>query len=511
MDGGRRAAARIFWLVAGLHLLAWTVVPLLVQPVPPLDVIEMRYWGHQWQLGYHKHPPLPAWVAEGSALACGGHFWGVYLASQLGMVACLWAVWRLGRELLSPWLALLGACLLETLFWYTMCSVEYNNNVGMFPFWALAIFFFYRAIKTSCEAAPGVGPIGWWVATGVMLGLGMLSKYTMAVLAATVFLFLVLHPTARRTWRGVGPWLMIFVALAVFSPHLVWAIRHGMPSLGWASSRMPAGPGFLGHLLCPIVFVGSQLLVLGPMLLAIAPLTGLRWRLRRFEGSERFSRDFLLATTLGPFAIQVLMAGIGNVWILSAYGSQLWMFAGLTLLYCLELRPSAGAYRRAAICCGAIGVAFVVGSAIHGVATPYVVHQTLRTHCPSRALATRVHALWDGRFAGPLPVIAGDWWLAGNVAFYGPTIPVIYGGSDLNRVDMSGRITAWTDDEYLRRHGGIIVWNAATCDGDTVIRLRQRFPKAEFPRPISVAWQTGARIPPLRVGVAVVPPAGVPR
>ena len=62
----------------------------------------MHYWGHQWQLGYHKHPPLPAWIAEAAAVGCGGHFWGVYLVSQLGIVACLWAVWRLGRDSAAP-------------------------------------------------------------------------------------------------------------------------------------------------------------------------------------------------------------------------------------------------------------------------------------------------------------------------------------------------------------------------------------------------------------------------
>ena len=224
VDRQSRAAARAFWLLAGLHLALWTLVPLMVQPVAPLDVVEMRYWGHQWQLGYHKHPPLPAWIAEAAAVACGGHFWGVYLVSQLGIVACLWAVWRLGRDILPPWLAFLGACLMETSYWYTLGTVEYNNNVGMFPFWAMAILFLYQALKVeaaSCRftgasetAASGhttrqdaastrsaSGCVRWWLAVGAMLGLAMLCKYSAAVLAATIFLFLVAHPAARRTWR----------------------------------------------------------------------------------------------------------------------------------------------------------------------------------------------------------------------------------------------------------------------------------------------------------------------
>ncbi len=332
--------------------------------------MRWRYWGHQWQLGYHKHPPLPAWIAEAAAVACGGHFWGVYLASQLGIVACLWAVWRLGRDILPPWLAFLGACLMECSFWYTLGTVEYNNNVAMFPFWALAILFLYRALKVeaaSCRFTPepenGVSAdmtrqdaasTGAWLAAGAMLGLAMLCKYSAAVLAATIFLFLVAHPAARRTWRRPGPYLMILAAVLVFSPHLVWAMMHGMPSLSYAASRTPAGPVPLGHLLCPLEFIASQLLVLLPTFIAIVPLAGFRWRLRPLEAcgagvspaqaggtpAPQFPRDFLLAMTLGPFAIQLALAAVFNIRLLNTYGSQFWMFAGLALLYCLAVRPT---------------------------------------------------------------------------------------------------------------------------------------------------------------------------
>ena len=300
---------------------------------------------------------------------------------------------------------------------------------------------------------------------------------------------------------------MILVAVLLFSPHLVWAIVHGLPSVDYAASRTPGGPVPWGYLLCPLEFIGSQLLVLLPTGIAMVPLAGFRWRLRPLEAAERLPRDFLLAMTLGPFALQLVLAGLLNIWLLNTYGSQLWMFAGLTLLYCLAVRPTARAIRHTWIRCAVIGGIFLVAGAVHNVAEPYATGVPLRIHCPSSALAAKVHQAWNRRYGRPLPVVAGDWWLAGNIAFYGPTIPVIYGSSDFNQLDMSPRSSAWTDDDYLQRHGGVVVWNADTCLGDPRSEVRRRFPTAKFLEPVSVPWQTGADIPPLRVGVALIPPS----
>ncbi|MEN6450719.1 MAG: glycosyltransferase family 39 protein [Thermoguttaceae bacterium] len=528
-DRAAKNAARAFWLLAGLHLVLWTVVPLVVQPAAPLDMVEMRYWGHQWQLGYHKHPPLPGWIAEASAVAAGGHFWGVYLASQLGIVACLWAVWRLGREILPPWLAFLGAFLMETSFWYTIASVEYNNNVAMFPFWALAILFLYRAIEN--------GSLRWWLATGAMIGLAMLCKYTAGLLALTIFVFLVAHPTARHCWRRPGPYLMILVAVLLFAPHVVWAAVHHFPSLSYAASRTHGGPKPWGHLLCPLVFTAEQLLVLIPTAIAIIPLAGFVWRLRKLEPAERFPRSFLLAMILGPFAIQTVLAGVCNVWLLNAYGSQFWMFTGPALLYCLAIRDRGGqshfrggdacscgnpshaakigtvpSERLRAACftgirCAVIGCIMLVAGAVHNLVEPYATGVALRIHCPSAELAAHVHDVWNRRYSRPLPVVAGDWWLAANIAFAGPSVPVIYGSSEFNWLDMSPRSSEWTDDAWLKRHGGILVWNLRDCRGDPRGEIRRRFPQAEILEPFSIPWKTGAKIPTLLVGIAVVPPS----
>jgi 4-amino-4-deoxy-L-arabinose transferase-like glycosyltransferase len=493
-----RSAGRLFWLLVAIHVVVWTVISTLAQPSAPLDTIEMRYLGQQWQFGYHKHPPLPAWIAEAAAECCGGHFWGVYLATQLGMAAAFWAVWRLGSELLAPRLALLGVCLLECSYYYTFTTAEFNNNVAMFPYWALAVLFFYWALTSGKNCH--------WIAAGVSLGLCLMCKYSAAMLVAAMLLFMFLNPKARRAWLRPGPYLTTVAAALVFLPHIVWVVGRGFPTLDYAASRSHAGPAVIGHLLCPLEFVGSQLLVLLPTAWAILPLAGVRWRLRPIAADERFQRDFLVAMVLGPFALHLLAAGLSNRWLLSAYGSQLWMFTGVLLLFCLTLRPKQTAVRRCLVRCLVMGVVFAVGLVVYSVTTPYLFNIALRIHCPSRALAAQVHGLWTQRYGQPLPIVAGDWWLASHIAQYGPDHPIVYGGSDLNRLDMGPGCSPWCSDEQLRSRGGIILWDAAACRDSPRKDLKARFPSAEFPKPLSIPWRTGAKIAPLRVGIAIIPP-----
>ena len=75
----------------------------------------------------------------------------------------------------------------------------------------------------------------WFLAVGAAIGLGMLTKYTMAFLATAIAVGVVLTP-ARRYLRS--PWLWSGVALAVviFLPNLLWQIRHNFASLQFLQS-----------------------------------------------------------------------------------------------------------------------------------------------------------------------------------------------------------------------------------------------------------------------------------
>ena len=106
-------------------------------------------------------------------------------------------------------------------------------------------------------------------------------------------------------------------------------------------------------------------------------------------------------------------------------------------------------------------------------------------------------------------MVAGDWWLASLAALDSPRRPHIYGGSDLNALDMGQKETDLFSDGDFLASGGVLVWDAKV-HGPKPAELARRFPTARFLKPVRLPYQTGAGIAPLKLGLAVVP-TGTPR
>lgn len=488
-----------FWLLAATHLVVWTLARCLAQPNAPMDVVEMAYLGHEWQLGYANHPPLAAWLTEAALALTGGSVWGVHLVSQLAMVTCLWAAWHLGRAMLTPGAALLGAALLECCLYYHFTTTEVNNNVALYPFWALATLFFYRALET--------GAARHWIATGACLGTGLWAKYSMAVLLVPMVAFMLVNPAARRRWSTRGPGLALLAALVVFAPHLYWAGQQHFPGLQWALERTRAGEEPGRRLLNALWFARDQLPALVPMVAVLVPLTGIPWRLRRLDADARAKRAFLVAMGLGPFAAQLVLALALDLKLRSMYGSYLWTFTGVLLLFSLVLRPETARWRSAAVGCAVVGGAMVVAAILYDTTWPYVRGKPMSIHFPGREAAARIGAAWRERTDRPLRIVGGEWWLAANVAFYSrPRLHVYGGGPYAGHAIPSARDNPWTGDETLLQQGGILLWNPDRQEPNVVEILCGRFPTLELLDPLTLGWQTGAPVPPLRVTVALVPP-----
>ena len=95
-------------------------------------------------------------------------------------------------------------------------------------FWSVLIaYLVIRVLKTEDPR--------WWLAIGVVIGLGMMTKYTMVFFAVGVAGGILLTD-ARRYLKS--PWLWGGAALAVllFVPNLIWQIQHNFISLEFLSS-----------------------------------------------------------------------------------------------------------------------------------------------------------------------------------------------------------------------------------------------------------------------------------
>jgi len=114
----------------------------------------------------------------------------------------------------------------------------------------------------------------WWVPVGAVIGLGMMTKYTMAFfvtgLVAGLLVTGLSEKNIRRHLRSPWLWGGVALSLLIFLPNLVWQIRHSFISLDFLRHihTRDVGQGrtrdFLPQqlyvcvstFLCPLVFMG---------------------------------------------------------------------------------------------------------------------------------------------------------------------------------------------------------------------------------------------------------------
>lgn len=482
--------SRLFWTFLVVHVIVWTAVPAITESNAALDVVEMILWGHEWEWGYYKHPPLPAWIAEASVTLFGPLLWPIHLISQLCVAACFWAVWRLGRELLSPWPALTSAVLLEGCYYFQYTTIEFSNNLPAKACWAFGVLLLYWAITRNRYRD--------WAGLGAVIALSLLSKYDALLLALAMILFAIVHPRVRPLWRTPGPYLALSIAALMCLPHALWLVQHDLLTIDYIRQRSATEPALANHLVNPLRFLAAQGVAVSVMLALCVPVLGWRWRLSAVDDQTRFARTYLLALVLGPLLIAVLVSCFTGSRLRSMWGSPMFSYFGLMLLVTFETVRVERAFRRTIAGSAMVGGGCAMALAALNLWAPHFSGQASRIHYPGVSLAMEVERRWKTITDAPLTTIAGPWWHAGNVSLYASTRPTVY-------IEMSPKMSPWTSDERFRKEGGVIVWRTDVNQGSERDWLA-RFPEAILCQPIEVAWATGAKIPPLRLGMAMLPP-----
>jgi hypothetical protein len=94
--------------------------------------------------------------------------------------------------------------------------------------WSVLIAYFVIRLLRSEDPR-------WWLGIGATIGLGMMTKYTMAMFAAGV-VGGVLLTDARRYLKSPWLWGGVGLSLLAFLPNLIWQIQHNFISLDFLSS-----------------------------------------------------------------------------------------------------------------------------------------------------------------------------------------------------------------------------------------------------------------------------------
>lgn len=478
------------------HIAVWTALPVLFHPNAPLDVVEEVSWGRQWQLGYYKHPPLSAWLANIAYICAGGHLWGIFLLSQVAIAISWLAAWRVARVVVGDVRAFACVALLEGVIYYNLTSPEFNPNVLELALWPLIVWLAWRVLpRADRPGGTSVHPRSpWdWILLGFFAGLGLLAKYYTALLLLSLLSFFAIDRRAREVFKTAGPYIAAAVALVVFSPHLAWMANNGFVTIRYALQRTEAQKSPLTHFAYPASFASGQLVAVAGMLIGFAALFG--FARRSSERGDDSQRRFLAAVVWGPFLLTLIVAVALNWRLHSMWGTPLWTF--LPLLLAERKQPPLDLTRRKTAAVGAVlmalyGLVFVASL----VAEPYLYKQPRKALFPGREMAAQVTQTWHERTGEPLRYVVGNTWLVGNVAFYSSDRPSTFVDADLP-------LSPWVSLARLRESGAVIVWDEPKMPA----AYAAMFPQAEEQPALRLRWHTRAPVPDVVIHYAIVPPA----
>lgn len=475
---GLPATAAGFLLV---YVLAWTVLPALLSPSLPLDVVEGITWGHEWQWGYYKHPPLPAWLLYPAFRALG--WYGPYLVSQLCILLALAYVYRMAREFMDAPRAWLAAALPYTIYYYTWPTLEFNHNIAQIPVWAALAWHTHRAVRR--------GRPGDWMWLGVWGGIGVLAKYSTGVLMACLGAYLLLRPQ-RALWRGPGPWLAVGVACVVAAPHLAWLVANDALPLTYLAGRSQqvsrlAAAGTVA------AFLGAQVLVHVPLLLVLL-FGGVRpwhWRPSRLPARER---GWLFTIGLAPALLTALVALVSGLALHDMWGTPMWNFSGLLILAGLPAERVLARSRGILRGVGSWMLLLTLAMALYLAQAQQWRGRPSRMDWPLRAVASQAQQQWAQLSTCPLQLLSGDPWVAGLVAIGATPMPSILISGDY-------RLSPWLRPDDIERHGVLVVWPQREGASD-----EERFQIGSLPEGMShagswsVAWPRAPEQAPLQLG-----------
>jgi hypothetical protein len=307
------------------HIAVWTVLPILVCPNLQLDLAEGLALGREWQLGYWKHPPLPWWLTD-LVYRMTGQLDAVYVLGPLSAAICLFVVWRLARCVTGPVEAFAAVLALEGIHFYNFSVVKFAHDQMQLPIWALTGYFYFRALTRA--------RISDWILAGVFLALAFWAKYAAFALAATLGLFLLLDPRARRSLATPGPWLMAAAFLVTLAPNLWWLVTNDFLPFRYVDARAATATKLVHYVIYPVQWAGGQIINLLPAIGLLA-----LWLARRTtqvrvvaDADAAFARRMITAMALGPFLVTTIVAAVLGRLPIAMWGYPLWSFAPLAVL-----------------------------------------------------------------------------------------------------------------------------------------------------------------------------------
>jgi 4-amino-4-deoxy-L-arabinose transferase-like glycosyltransferase len=209
--------------------------------------------------GYVDHPPFSIAVLDGARQLLGDSLVALRLLPALCEALAVIVAALIAREFGGGRRAQLVAALAAAAAPMALViGFPFSMNPIEHLLWPLAALLVARLLN-GADAK-------WWLALGAILGLALENKLSTLWFGAALAVGMMLSP-ARAWFRTRWVWLGAGLAIVMLAPHIAWQAANAWPTLEFIRNNAVAREGLDAAVAArsPALFVGSQLIVMGPL------------------------------------------------------------------------------------------------------------------------------------------------------------------------------------------------------------------------------------------------------
>ncbi len=274
-----------------------------------LDEAQYWTWSRDLAFGYFSKPPMIAWVIRGASDVCGQSEACIRAASPVLYTLASFMLYLTGRALYGPAVGFWSAIVFDTLPGVSYSSLLITTDVPLILFWTIALYAWVMLVKRQS--------MGFAVLLGVAIGLGLLTKQAMIYALLCMACHAAVSREARQALKGGRGVVVALLALALFTPNLIWNAEHGFPTVRHTAANIGWQHPYI-HPMQVLEYFGVQFGVFGPILMVVLLRTA--WREIRHASDP--GKVLLLSFSLPVLALLTVQAIISRAhgnWSATAY------------------------------------------------------------------------------------------------------------------------------------------------------------------------------------------------
>lgn len=226
--------------------------------------------GEHLQLGYVDFPPMIAYIAAVLNFLAGDTLVAIHVVPALAGAALVFVAGMITREIGgNRWAQVLSAVATLVTAQLAFSSI-FSMDILDALWWSVSAYIVIRIVRRNQPRL--------WLAFGVVAGLGLFTKLTIAFFLISILVGLLVTP-ARRNLFTKWFWGGAAIAVAFLLPYIAWNAMTGWPTLDFYIHHGGLNGGG------PLDFVLTQILIANPVNIPLV-LMGLYFFLRSALGKS---------------------------------------------------------------------------------------------------------------------------------------------------------------------------------------------------------------------------------